>query len=197
MRRARAAGLRPRSAYLKLATAAGLATLALEGLARRAPGALRDQLAGALTGEPARLEVTPLVELARLAGLGLLALFAAALIVLALRGRRPRARELGVDPELGEIHPALGLGLCAGALMLGALVLRPSLAGAARAVDADLAGLISLWTLAPRRALLGLVAIAAGLGVIERLASARRLWQGLHMTPEQAREDARGEGRRR
>ena len=39
--------------------------------------------------------------------------------------------------------------------------------------------------------------ITAGIGIIEWLVSAHRLWHGLHLTPEQAREQTRARSRKR
>ncbi|WP_106395186.1 hypothetical protein [Enhygromyxa salina] len=87
-----------------------------------------------------------------------------------------------------------------GALVLVAGGLLPALAGAARSVDAELGGGASLWVVWAGwigRGLLTLALVAALVGVIERLVSARRLWQGLHLTRAQARERARASGDRR
>jgi hypothetical protein len=82
-------------------------------------------------------------------------------------------------------------------VLLGA-VLRPVVAAAARGVDvADVSGAWRLWSSWLGRGLLSLAAVAALLGVIERLVSARVLWQGLHLTRAQARERARASGERR
>ena len=81
--------------------------------------------------------------------------------------------------------------------MLGAW-LRPVVAAAARGVDViDVAAAWQLWSTWIVRGLLALACVAAGLGTIERLVAARRLWLDLHLTREQAREQARASGERR
>jgi hypothetical protein len=65
------------------------------------------------------------------------------------------------------------------ALALALIWLRPALAGAARSVDvAGVSGLWLVWSRWLGRGLLTLALVAASVGVLERLASARRLWQG-------------------
>ncbi|PRP90924.1 hypothetical protein ENSA5_59990 [Enhygromyxa salina] len=198
LRSARAAGLRPRSRGLVLA---GLALIVwavfgpLAGLGAGAPAWLGAALDGAFAGRvPVPPDPAPLAAaLAALLGGGGIA-------VVVLGGRRRSRRELGVDPEIGEIPPGLGLAWCVGALVLVAGGLLPALAGAARSVDAELGGGASLWVVWAGwsgRGLLTLALVAALVGVIERLVSARRLWQGLHLTRAQARERARASGDRR
>ncbi len=103
---------------------------------------------------------------------------------------------MGLGRAIDELDPGLAaLGTVVG-LAVVALCLRPALAGAARSVDSSAEGLALLWVMWGRRALWTAAGLALGLGGLERLASARRLWQGLHLTPAQVREQARVQGRR-
>jgi hypothetical protein len=118
-------------------------------------------------------------------------------VTLIAQGRRRSRNQLGVHTDLVEVRSWVTLGLCVTALALALIWLRPALAGAARSVDA--AGVSGLWLVWSRwlgRGLLTLALVAASVGVLERLASARRLWQGLHLTRAQARERARASGAR-
>lgn len=154
---------------------------------------LRQALAGSMRGEAPGLPSAGVPAL----GLGLLlAVLAGWLTLLAARG--PSAREPGLRPSLDEIPGAQRGLLCVVALALALAGLRAGLAAAARAVDAPLAPepVLRLWSSWGLRALVVLACAVACLGVIERLASARRLWQGLHLTPAQARERARALGHR-
>ena len=125
-----------------------------------------------------------------------LVLGAAGLLGVALELRRRRAwRRLQITAGIEEIPGWLKLlGAVAGLCVLAGW-LAPGLAGAARAVDASRAGLSDLWIAWGRRTALSVVVLGAVLGVIEHLASAHRLWQGLHLSRWQARE--RGSERRR
>lgn len=77
------------------------------------------------------------------------------------------------------------------ALSVFVAVLAPVAAGAARAVDGSATSLALLWGRWATHLLgaSGVLLIVAGL--VEHLAMRRSLWRDLHMTPEQAREDAR------
>ncbi|KIG14205.1 hypothetical protein DB30_06954 [Enhygromyxa salina] len=192
MRDARAAGLRPRSPSLALALAALVCLAILAGLRARAPGWIGAALERAFTQtEPA----LPDPSLAAAALLGVLATLASAAML--FHGRRASRRRLGVVVEVGEIPPWVALGSCVTALVLTLVWLRPAVAGAARCVDTPgLAGLWSVWSGWLGRGLLALALVAASVGVFERLVSARRLWQGLHLTRTQQRERARASGAR-
>jgi hypothetical protein len=190
LRDARAAGLRPRSRSLALAGVALLSMAALGRFGSRAPAWIGAALERAFTNtelalpDPSLAFAMLLVLLASLAG-------AAAMF----QGWRRSPGRLGVDADLGEIPPWLALASCVTALVLALAWLRPALAGAARSVDAT--GVSALWLVWSRwlgRGLLTLALVAASVGVLERLASARRLWQGLHLTRAQAREHARARG---
>lgn len=191
-RAARAAGLRPRSRSLGLAGVALLVLVILASLAARAPVWIGAALERAFTHTGPGL---PDPSLGAAALLVLLATLGAAALV--SQGRRHSRRKLGVDAELGEIPPWVALGSCVTALLLALAWLRPALAGAARSVDvAGVSGLWLVWTRWLGRGLLTLALVAASVGVLERLVSARRLWQGLHLTRAQARERARASGAR-
>jgi hypothetical protein len=111
--------------------------------------------------------------------------------------RRARPSSLGVSPSLGEIPPMMSLVLAAIALLAVLASVRAGVAAAARAVDAPgLDALWCVWSSWLRRALLSVAVICAGLGVVERLLAARRLWLGLHLTRAAAREQARAAGHR-
>lgn len=196
---ARRAGLRPRSRLgVTALVAAGLACAGYGG-AKLAPmilhaalvGALRGELPGGLSGGPSAVS----------AGVGLTLLFSglAGCLTLARARARVSSAEPGLEPGLDEIATPLRWALCGLALVLVIAALRAGLAGAARAVDAPLEPetLVVLWSTWLWRALIALACLCGVLGVIERLASARRLWQGLHLTPAQARERARALGHRR
>jgi hypothetical protein len=193
LRDARAAGLRPFSSMLGLAAVALIGAGLLTWLGARAPGWMGMSLERAFVGaDPAGPDATRCTVLL----LGLLGSCAA--IAVTLAGRRPSPRSLGVSPTLGEIPPWSTLVSCIVALVLLGAVLRPVVAAAARGVDvADVSGAWRLWSSWLGRGLLSLAAVAALLGVIERLVSARVLWQGLHLTRAQARERARASGERR
>lgn len=192
---ARAAGLRPRSRLWVLGgVAAGLAVALARGWSR-AVAWLDSRLAAAVAGT----ELEPSAAVA--AVVGLLALVVAAVGVCALTRPRPGGHEPGLDEDLDEISGGLRLamGVAALALVLGSV--RGVAASAARAVDVGiepgaLAGLATVWQAWVGRTLTALAVVALGLGVIERLASARRLWQGLHLTPAEARDRARARSRR-
>jgi hypothetical protein len=193
LRDARAAGLRPRSSMLSLAAVALLGTGLLAWLGARTPGWLAASLERAFVGvEPP----TPDATLCTMLLLGLLG--SCALVAVIAAGRRPSPRSLGVSPTLGEIPPWLTLASCIVAIVLLGAWLRPVIAAAARGVDvAGVAGAWLLWSTWLGRGLLGLAVVATVLGVIERLISARSLWQGLHLTRAQASERARASGERR
>jgi hypothetical protein len=193
LRDARAAGLRPRSSMLGLAAVALLGTGLLGWLGARAPAWLAASLQRAFVGaEPTAPDAT----LCTMLLLGLLGSCAAIAVIVA--GRRPSPHSLGVSPTLGEIPAWLMLVSCVAALVLLGAWLRPVVAAAARGVDvAGVSGAWLLWSAWLGRGLLSLAVVAALLGVIERLISARLLWQGLHLTRAQARERARASGERR
>jgi hypothetical protein len=186
--------LRPRAPALVLAGWALILWAVVERLAPRAPAWLGARLEGAFAGQDPALGLDP-----RPLALGLLALLGVgAGVALVFGGRRSSPRSLGVSTRLGEIPPWLALGSCVAALVVLVANLRPALAGAARSVDAGgVSALWGVWFGWLGRGLLALAAVAAALGVIERLASARSLWQGLHLTRTQARERARASGERR
>lgn len=179
----------------------GLAVVALLGagllawLAARAPAWLGRSLERAFVdAEP--ISPFPDATLFTMLLLGLLGSCAAITVIVA--GRRPSARSLGVSPTLGEIPPWLTLLSCIVALVLLGAWLRPVVAAAARGVDvAGVSGAWLLWSTWIGRGLLSLAVVAAVLGVIERLISARLVWQGLHLTRAQARERGRASGERR
>jgi hypothetical protein len=179
----------------------GLAVVALLGagllawLGARAPAWLGRSLERAFVGaEP--IPPSPDATLFTMLLLGLLGSCAAITVIVA--GRRPSPRSLGVSPTLGEIPPWLTLASCIVAIVLLGAWLRPVLAAAARGVDvAGVSGAWLLWSTWLGRGLLGLAVVATVLGVIERLISARSLWQGLHLTRAQASERARASGERR
>lgn len=192
LRDARAAGLRPRSSLLGLAAVALLGAGLLAWLGARAPGWLGRSLERAFVG--AELDV-PDATLSTALLLGLLGGLVAVAVTLA--GRRPSPRSLGVAPTLGEIPIWLTLVSCIAALVLLGVGLRPVVAAAARGVDvAGVSGAWLLWSTWLGRGLLSLAMVMGLLGVIERLISARLLWQGLHLTRAQARERARASGER-
>jgi hypothetical protein len=195
LRDARAAGLRPHSGMLGLAAVALLGAGLLAWLGARAPAWLGRSLERAFLGaEP--IAASPDATLSTMLLLGLLGSCAAVTVILS--SRRPSPRSLGVPPTLGEIPIWLTLVSCIAALVLLGAWLRPVVAAAARGVDvAGVSGAWLLWSTWLGRGLLGLAVVAALLGVIERLISARLLWQGLHLTREQARESARASGERR
>jgi hypothetical protein len=193
LRDARVAGLRPRSPMLALALVALLGAGTLGWLAARAPAWLAAALERAFHG--AEL-VAPDASLCAALLLGLLGGCAAVAMLVADRRKTPRS--IGVSPTLGEIPAWLTVVTCVVALVLLGGWLRPVVAAAARGVDVSgVDGAWALWSTWLGRGLLSLAVIAAGLGVIERLVSARLLWQGLHLTRAQARERARASGERR
>jgi hypothetical protein len=193
LRDARAAGLRPRAPMLSLAIVALLGTGTLAWLGARAPEWLAAALERAFVGaSPA----APDASLCATLLLGLLGTCAAVLAIVS--SRRPTPRSLGVSPTLGEIPPWLTFVSCLVGLALLAAWLRPVVAAAARGVDVGgVDGTWRLWSTWLGRGLLSVAVVAAGLGVIERLISARLIWQGLHLTRAQARERARASGERR
>lgn len=194
LRAAQKAGLRPRSASMVLAGLAVGAWIIIDQLLPRAAGWLARALERGMDGAGPLTAASPTSAAALLIGLGL---GAAALALLSLGRRRAQAR-LEVDPGAGEIPPWLALTSCALALLLLVVWLRPALAGAARSVDAPgLGPLWIVWTRGLGRGLLALAAVSAAVGVLERLVSAHRLWQGLHLTRAQARARARAAGDRR
>jgi hypothetical protein len=193
LRDARLAGLRPRSPMLALAVVALLGAGTLGWLGARAPGWLAAALERAFVG--AEL-AGPDASLCAALLLGLLGSCVVVLVLVA--GRRKTPRSLGVSPMLGEIPAWLSLVTCIAALVLLGAWLRPVVAAAARGVDVGgVDGAWRLWSTWLGRGLVSLAVVAAGLGVIERLASAHLLWQGLHLTRAQARERARASGERR
>lgn len=154
---------------------------------------LSDQLASAFVGWP-RMPGLELWFGAAL--LGLVCLLAIAVVIAAPRARARRA--LAADPN-GETIPAGPVvALIVAAAIVITLACIDTLAGAARSVDASTSALTTAWLTGVRRGLFALAGAAAGVGVIERLVSARRIWRGLHQTPAQARREARaGRGRTR
>jgi hypothetical protein len=193
LRDARVAGLRPRSPMLGLAVVAMLGAATLAWLGARAPAWLAAALERAFVGAEPGLPDSSLFAILLL---GLLGSCAVAAVMLA--GRRQTPRSLGVSPMLGEIPPWLTLTSCIVAIVLLGAWLRPVVAAAARGVDVSgVDGAWLLWSTWLGRGLVSLAAVAAGIGVIERLASARLVWQGLHLTRAQARERARASGERR
>jgi hypothetical protein len=178
---------------LSLAIVALLGTATLAWLGARAP----EWLAAAL--EQAFIGASPAAPDASLCAMLLLGLLGTCAAVLAIvTSRRPTSRSLGVSPTLGEIPPWLTLVSCLVGLALLAAWLRPVVAAAARGVDVGgVDGAWQLWTTWLGRGLLSVAVVAAGLGVIERLISARLIWQGLHLTRARARERARASGERR
>lgn len=180
---------------LGLAAASLLVWAVFEWLAVRGPASLAAALAGAF----GRAEAEPALAMdASHLAVGVYVVLVAATVTASLIvGRRPRPRGLGVSPSLGEISPSTSLVLGVLALLSLLAIMRVGLATAARAADAPgLDALWCVWSSWLRRALLAVAIICAGLGVVERLLGARRLWQGLHLTRAQAREQARASGRR-
>lgn len=177
----------------------GLAAVALLGAAvlawcgARAPAWLGMSLERAFDGrEPI---VGPNATLSAMLLLGLLGALTAIAVLVA--GRRPSPRSLGVSATLGEIPSWMTLISCVAALAVLGVALRPVVAASARGVDvADVSGAWALWSTWLGRGLLSLAIVAGLLGVLERLVSARLLWQGLHLTRAQARERARASGER-
>jgi hypothetical protein len=186
IREARAVGLRPRSRALTLAGLAAAASMLL-GFAPRARVALATGLEIAFAGPP---EIARLERSVHAGSCALLlgVLLTVGVLAAARFGPRHRARRaFGVSPELEILPPAAAMLACGLALILAIAAGLPSLAGAARAVDAEPELLATVWLVWVRRALLSLAMIAAGIGLLERRIAARRLWQGLHQTPTQAR----------
>ncbi|PRP95235.1 hypothetical protein ENSA7_75490 [Enhygromyxa salina] len=162
------------------------------GLGVHAPAWIEAALERAFTQTGPAL---PDPSLAAAALLGLLATLAGAAML--LHGRRQSRRKLGVEREHGEIPSWVALGSCAAALVVALVWLRSAPAAAARSVDvAGVAGLWAVWSGWLGRGLLVVALVAAGAGVIERLVSARQLWQGLHLTRTQQRARARASGSR-
>jgi hypothetical protein len=204
LREARAAGLRPRAPTLHLASAALLVWLVVHTLGSRAPAWLDARLAAALDGSAPEVGVRlvptlgPALDPVVVGAISIAVLVGGAALVRMAAGRRVSPRALGVSPSIGEIPAWLSLASCVAALGLLGAWLRPALAGAARSVDAPGPGaLAAVWGAWLSRGLLALALVAAAVGVIERLVSARRLWQGLHLTRAQARERARASGETR
>lgn len=183
---------------LGLAAASLLVWAVFEWLAVRGPADLAAALAGAFgRAGSASAGPAPAMDASHLAVGAYVVLVAATVTAYLIVGRRPRPRSLGVSPSLGEIPPATSLVIGVLALLSLLASMRVGLATAARAADAPgLDALWCVWSSWLRRALLALAIICAGLGVVERLLAARRLWQGLHLTRAQAREQARASGRR-
>lgn len=174
----------------------------IEALGSAAPlwlgGALRGAFAraGAGVGEGAGVDLSVLGRVATAALLGL-ACVAVAAWLLRPSGRRGSPRELGVREDAEQIAPALAGPIAVAALLALAWTLAAAPAAAARSVDATAFALSTVWLGWARRLLLSLAGLATVAGILERLASARRLWQALHLSPEQAREQARRDGLRR
>lgn len=131
----------------------------------------------------------PLAGVATVAGLGVATVLAVGLAMHARR--RAAARRLRTSAIEDGISPLGSLGLLALAGTLALVALRPGIAASARSVDASPDGLVEFWGAWAIRALAAVAGIAAVVGVIERLASARRVWQGLHRPRERAREHSR------
>ena len=177
---------------------AALLLLALDAAVRLGPGSLASWLEAVFTAPSPRADLGAVLPPAWAPVLLLLALCAPLLL---LRMTRPRAHAHGFtvdDPAtLGAISPFAALASCLLALLLLLAATRGLPAAAARSVDADPAGLAALWLGWARHGLLALSGITAAVGILEWLVSAHRLWQGLHLTPEQAREQARAQSRKR
>jgi hypothetical protein len=187
-----ALGLRPRSGHLLLAAFA----LLLASLLEQWPSVARwlsDRLVLAFT-RPLTVDVASLAVGSGVVLLGLLGLGGVAAVSWAPRRRALRA--LGVAPAAERIPAWISLALVSVALALIVVSSRGLLAGAARSVDASPEALTHAWIAWARRGLLTLAVVTAGIGMIERRLSARRLWRGLHQTPAQAREEARASGGR-
>lgn len=184
LRAARAAGLRPRSSWLALALLALALALAVPSNLDGPAAWLARQLARAF--EPAAID-----QLALPRPGSWLALAIAVLVALvALRSVAGSGRTLvpAIDPRLARIPIATRIALtCLGAI-LAITLLAPVVAAAARSVDASAASLAHFWSSWLDRGLLVLAGCAGLLGLFEWLASARRLWLALHLTPEQTRE---------
>ncbi|MFO7566529.1 MAG: hypothetical protein R6X02_28055 [Enhygromyxa sp.] len=192
-RAARALGLRPRSGLMVLA---GLG-LGLAGLLELGPLVAARWLSARLELGFTRGPELDLPELAAGSGAALLALLGIGLIAAVSLGPRRRARRaLGVDPQAEQLPAGIIVALTLVALGLSVGLSLGVLAGAARSVEASPESLAHAWLGWLGRGLLGLALAAGSVGVIERLVSARRLWQGLHQTPTQARAEARAAGRR-
>ena len=193
LRDARAAGLRPRSGLVSLAVVALLAAVAVTWVGPRAVAWIGSALEHAIAGG----RVTP-PDTGRFGAL-LVGLIACGVVLAVLVvARRPPERSLGVSPSLGEAPAWLTMISCIVAIMLLVAWMRPVIAAAARGVDVgEVAIAWHVWSTWIVRGLLALACVAAGLGVVERLVGARRLWLGLHLTRAEARERARASGERR
>jgi hypothetical protein len=187
VRSARALGLRPRAGALTLAGVA-LGLTALLELVPHGVGWLSDQL-----GSVARGSVTGVSwDRAAWSGVGLLLLLVGLTIPVVIMAPRRRARRsFDVGPEIETIPVGFMVGLVVVAIVVITASSQAAIAGAARSVDASAGALASVWLAWIRRGLLALAAAALGVGVIERLLSARQLWQGLHQTQAQARRERR------
>lgn len=187
-RAARAAGLRARAPRLVLVPLALVLAWPLDGagvhelsewFAARLDAVFVERL------EPASLATM----LGSIGEVALLVFAGATVLALVLALARGRAR---LDPPLlptrSQPSSLLRVALLGLAVVIVArLVALPLLAAAARGVDASATAMLVLWCAWLRRALLGLVAAAALVGVIEYLCSARRLWLALHLDRESAR----------
>lgn len=192
VRAARALGLRPRSGLLML-SAVALLLVALLELRPLAVGWLSDQLVLAFR-DPLALDTASLTASL---GVVLLALLGVASMLAAGVRSDARAREpLHIPPRAEQLPGLITVTLVGVALILIVIASRGALAAAARSVDASPEALAHVWLAWVRRGLLTLAVVAACVGVIERQLSARRLWLALHLTPAQAREEARASGRR-
>ncbi len=193
LRDARAAGLRPRSPLLSLAGLAVIGAMAVAWLGTRPIWWLGAALEHAFAGRD-----LPLPDAQAFGGMLLALLAIGTVLAVVLLGPRPTPRSLGVSPALGGVPTWLTMLSCLAAIALLGASLRPVVAAAARGVDVgDIAVAWKLWTTWIVRGLLALACVAALLGVVERLVSARRLWLGLHLTRDQARDRARASGERR
>jgi hypothetical protein len=190
--RAWLSGLRPWSGWSWPALACGLVALAIDRMGEGGEPWL-DPSPG--TARPGAWLGTAAAWLA-----AVLATAGIAAVALALASQRLgwvsmlEQRRLHAAPARPAVLARLGL--CAAVGLLLVLALDGVLAGAARAVDADEAGLATLWLGWAGRATTAL-AVGLGLGaavelLLDRRDRGARLWQ----TPQQARDEVRSAGGR-
>jgi hypothetical protein len=181
------AGLRPRARWLEAGVACLTAALGFELWGTRAAERAADWLAG-------RIDPAAALQQAVLTWLILLGAAAGVALLVAVGTRslghvedRPGDRLPGGIRAPGTALLAV-LGLSG---LVAAAMLAPVVAGASRAVDATEASLVLLWTRWGTHLLGTAGVLLIGAGIAEHLLMRRSLWRDLHLTPAQAREDAR------
>ncbi len=190
MRRAWEAGLRPGARWME----AGLACVALgvglewmgPALARGWDSVFRSSLAGAPSVAAFLTPWGAIVVVAAATSL-------AAGIALRTFGPVRSALDRSMPPRLGGPGTAMvGLAVVASVGLL--LVCGPALAGAARGADATGSSLAALWGHWAIRLMISGGLLLILVGVAEHVLMRKRLWRDLHLTPEQARAQARRDG---